>query len=110
MTNSGTVTRAEFKNFLVKLGNQEPNEKLRKWLGIPKWIKVVSVRGVHLEIQKSELEFDDLKEDEEVELAGDQKRTSSDLKLNGIHIEFLNNDYDPKTDKAGPFATEKGDD
>lgn len=38
ITQSGTVSKAEFRNFLRKVGNQEPDIKLQKFLRIPQWV------------------------------------------------------------------------
>jgi len=51
ITQSGTVSKAEFKNFLVKIGKQEADAKLQKYLRIPRWI--VSEDGKHLTVQLS---------------------------------------------------------
>lgn len=37
ITQSGTVSKAEFRNFLTKVGKQEPDTKLQKFLRIPQW-------------------------------------------------------------------------
>lgn len=37
ITETGTVSKAEFRNFLYKIGRQEPDTKLQKFLRIPQW-------------------------------------------------------------------------